>query len=105
MTNQRRIKIKSPQELTPEESTKLFNAIMRMAKEPQPTRWESFVDRLRRPKRVLKGTLGWAAFLGLFGVAGGIEQDTLSLGAGIVLLPILGGAMLWAVEEFREDIQ
>lgn len=91
--------------LTEEQQRKLYDGLMRAIAEYQPSRWERFIDRLRRPKRVIKGTLGWAAFLGLFGVAGGIEQDSLSLGAGVLLLPILGVTLLWAIEEFREDIQ
>lgn len=104
MTDQKR-RVKRLEELNDEEKQKLYDGIMKAVAEYQPTRWERFVDGLRRPKRVIKGTLGWAAFLGLFGVAGGIEQDSLSLGAGVVLLPVLGGTLLWAIDEFREDIQ
>lgn len=104
MTDQKR-RVKRLEELNDEEKQKLYDGIMKAVAEYQPTRWERFVDGLRQPKRVIKGTLGWAAFLGLFGVAGGIEQDSLSLGAGVVLLPVLGGLLLWSINEFREDIQ
>lgn len=62
-------------------------------------------SRWKKYARVLRGTVGWASFLGMFGVAGGLEQDTISLGAALVALPVLGGLMLWSVDQFIRDIQ
>lgn len=60
------------------------------------SRWE-------RTKRVVRGTLGWVSFIGIFAVVGSIESEVMDLGIAFAAIIPLFSVMWWSIHRFVED--